>query len=138
MNVDKNCKECGCDKFRCTDYDKVTKTLSEVGWRFKRIHADHALEKAEWQLREIQLEESMKYMQQKTKKQTAALRKLEQRILKLGRRPYEEPRSAADIEPGDLLFRDTVVITRVEYSADRIVITGQFAPQETAPEITGM
>lgn len=134
----RDCPECGCDKFRCTDYEKVTKTLSEVGWRFKRLYADHALEKAEWELSKIRLEESMKYMQQKTKKQTAALRRLEERILKLGRRPYEKPKNAADLEPGDLLFGGTFVITLIEYNSDKIIITSRLVPTETAPEITGM
>lgn len=138
MTQQHNCPECGCDKFRCTDYDKVTSQLSEVGQRFKRLRADHALEKAQWELKEIRLEESMKYMQQKTKKQTSALRKLEERILKLGRRPYEPPKTAADIEPYDLILGGTVVVTKVEYSYDQIIITGQFPPKETAPEITGM
>lgn len=134
----RDCPECGCDKFRCTDYEKVTKTLSEVGWRFKRLYADHALEKAEWELSKIRLEESMKYMQQKTKKQTAALRRLEERILKLGRRPYEKPKNAADLEPGDLLFGGTFVITLIEYNSDKIIITSRLVPTENAPEITGM
>lgn len=135
---DYNCPECGSDPFKSKDYDYVTRRHNELVTRFKRIMAEHGLDQAEWQIKEIKLEESMKYMQQKTKKQTVALRKLEQRVLKLGRQPYEQPRSAADVEPGDLLFGGTVVVTRVEYSRDKIVVTGQFAPQETAPEITGM
>lgn len=133
-----DCPQCGADPFKTWDYDKITKEFKEVSERFKKVMAQHGLDRAEWILKELKLEESMKYMQQKTKKQTTALRKLEQRVLRLGRQPYEQPRSAADVAPGDLLFGGTVVVTRVEYSADRIVVTGQFAPQETAPEITGM
>lgn len=133
MTQPRECPECGSDIFKATDYDKLLSENLEIGSRFKRLNADHALEKAQWWLSQIKLEESMKYMQQKTKKQTAALRKLEERIRVLGRRPYDRPKNAADLEPGDLILGRTVVVTKVEYALDKIVITGQVAPEEKLP-----
>jgi hypothetical protein len=130
MSQQRNCSACGCDRFRCTDYDKVTKTLSEVGLRFKWLHADHGREKAEWELNKIRLEESMKWLQQKTKKQAQAITRLEAKLKKLGEQPYKEEGVAA-LEPGMVIFDGTTVVTRVEYKVPgTVVITGQVAPKD--------
>lgn len=127
---DRICEVCGSDTFKTKDYDKVVSERIEISSRFKKLNAQHALEKAEWQLREITLEQSMRYMQRKTKSQTSALRKLEERVKRLGDQPYSKLKTVANLEPGDLLLDGTVVITRIEYDHNQIIITGQIAPTE--------
>lgn len=84
------CESCGADPFKTIDYDMIIKEKYEIGQKFKRLHADHGLEKAQWILREIELTESMKYLQQKTLKQAAAIRNLEAKLKRLGQQPYRE------------------------------------------------
>lgn len=84
------CECCGSDPFKTKDYDKVVAERTEVGYRFKRLHADHALEKAQWILREITLEEGTKYLQQKVIRQSKAIQRLEAKIKRLGKQPYEK------------------------------------------------
>ena len=83
------CPECGSDPFKTIDYDKVVRERRELQMRFKRTMAQHGTERAEWVIREIDYEESMKYLQRKVLKQTNALRKLEEKLKKLGEQPYK-------------------------------------------------
>lgn len=84
------CPECGVNNWRKRDYDRLVAEKIELGSRFKSLHANHGLRQAEWTLREIELTESMKYMQGKVHRQAAAIRRLEDKLKRLGQRPYEE------------------------------------------------
>lgn len=83
------CPECGADPFKTVDYDKIVKENKEISDRFKRVMAQHGMERAEWTLQEIRLTKSMAYMQRKVLKQANALRKLEEKLKRQGRQPYK-------------------------------------------------
>lgn len=84
------CPECGADPFKTLDYDKKSSEMVEIGYRFKQMRASHGMQRAEWELREISLEQSMKWLQQKTRKQAAAIKRLEDKLKKLGQQPYKK------------------------------------------------
>lgn len=87
------CPECGADPYKTVDYDKMTRDIQQISDRFKRVMASHGLQQAEWVLREIDLVESTKYLQRKVKKQSEAIRRLEEKIRRLGVQPYKEDSS---------------------------------------------
>lgn len=84
------CAECGSDIFKTIDYDKVVKEKNSISYWYKKICAEHALEKAEWRLEKIRLEEGAKYSQQKLRRQAKAIQKLEAKLKRLGQQPYKE------------------------------------------------
>lgn len=84
------CPECGVDDYTVKYADKTLSELVEVSSRFKTIRANHALASAEWELEKISLQESMKYLQRKVKKQAEAISRLEEKIHRLGHQPYKE------------------------------------------------
>lgn len=90
-----NCPECGADPFKTVDYDRIVKEQQELENRFKKVLAHHGLRDAEWTIERIKLEESMRYLQRKTKKQAATLSRLEEKLRGLGKRPYEEEKRSA-------------------------------------------
>lgn len=84
------CPECGIDTYRAKEFDRLMSEKCELGSRFKQLRANHALEIARWEIRDIENTESMKWLQRKTRNQAAAIRKLEEKLKKLGKQPYEE------------------------------------------------
>lgn len=94
------CPECNCDRFKCTDYDKLLKEISEISLRFKKASADQGRERAEWEIDRIRLEESAKHLQSKTRRQSKAITRLEAKLKSLGQQPYKED------EP-DFVIRNT-------------------------------
>lgn len=86
----RNCPECGSDPFKTQDYDKITREMNELSSRFKRALASHGLVRAEWDLKEIELTEGMKWLQRKAKKQAQTITKLEDKLKKFGEQPYKE------------------------------------------------
>lgn len=91
-----NCPDCGADPFKTADYDKITKEISELSSRYKMLSANFGKARAEWEIKEIRLEESMKWLQRKAKKQAQAIQKLEAKLRRHGERPYvEEPEEFA-------------------------------------------
>lgn len=116
MNI---CPECGADPFKTADHDKMMRDITQIKDRYKRTMAAHGLEQAEWILREIDLVESSKYLQRKVKKQSEAIRRLEEKIKRLGVQPYKE-------DPPE-----TIQVTTMD---GRIT---EF-PINPPPEITGM
>lgn len=98
------CPECGSDIFKALDYDKVVSERSEVYDRFKRIFAQHAMEKAQWEIDKIRLEDSTKSLQRKVNAQRKALNRLENKILKLGKQPYaSEPNLAEELKNAGII-----------------------------------
>lgn len=83
------CPECGSDTFQAQDYAKVVSERYEVYDRFKRRFAQHAMEQAQWEIDKIRLEDSTKSLQRKVASQRKALNRLENKLLKLKRQPYE-------------------------------------------------
>lgn len=94
------CPECGSDPFKTQDYDKITKEIAEISSRYKRAHASWAGVSAEWEIKNLRLEEGMKWLQRKVKKQAQAIQKLEDKLKRHGERPY-----AAMEEPGEFTVR---------------------------------
>lgn len=132
----RNCEMCNCDRFQCKDYPKLTVELASVCGRLKSTMAYHGKERAEWEIDKIHLEEGMKFLQRKTRKQAQAITKLENKLKNYGQQPYKDEGVAA-LEPGMVILDGTTVVTRVEYRVPgTVVITGQVAPEPR--EITGM
>lgn len=90
MPRQRNCPECGADPFKIQDYDKIVREMNELSSRFKRVLANQGLARAEWDLKEIELTEGMRWLQQKTKKQALAITRLEEKIRKFREQPYKE------------------------------------------------
>lgn len=84
------CPECGTYVFEIQDYDKVVREHNELSSRFKKVRANHGLAQAQWELKEIELTEGMKYLQKKVAKQAESIRRLEEKIKRLGEQPYKE------------------------------------------------
>lgn len=101
------CSECGADSFKTLDYDKKVSEELELRNRFKKALAQHGLARAEWTIREIELVEGTKYLQRKTRKQSEAINRLEEKLRKLGSQPYKEDRSSV----GESNFDNTRWIT---------------------------
>lgn len=84
------CPECGSDSFKTWDYDKITKEQEELQKRFTRVMAYHGEDTAKWHIKEIEQEQSMKWLQRKVKKQAETIRKLEEKLRRQGEQPYRE------------------------------------------------
>lgn len=87
------CPECGVDTFKVVDYDKKVREERELRDRFKRALADHGKARAEWIIREIELDEGTRYLQRKVLKQAKALHRLEEKLKARGQQPYKELRA---------------------------------------------
>ena len=85
-----NCPECGSDPFKTQDYDKITKEMEELSYRYKRARASWSELSAKDEITIIKLEEGMRWLQRKVKKQAQAITRLENKLKKNGHRPYEE------------------------------------------------
>lgn len=83
------CPECGISSWVVKDHDRIVQEKLEIGQRFKNLRATHGRDQAEWDLREISLTESMKYLQRKVRKQADVITKLENKLKKFKQRPYE-------------------------------------------------
>lgn len=86
----KLCPDCGSDPFKQYDYDKMVKENGRLVRRLSEQAALHGVEKAQAWLGSVRHEEETKYLQSKVRKQAAMLKKLEDKIKKLGERPYAE------------------------------------------------
>lgn len=86
----KICPECGCDTYKALDYDKILRENASLCKRLTEQAALFGVKKAEAWLRQIKLEDSMKGLQRKVKKQSEALNRLEKKLIELGRKPYQE------------------------------------------------
>lgn len=84
------CPECGADGFKTHDYDRLQRENTSLSRRHTEQAALFGVKKAEAWLREIRLEDSMKYLQRKTKKQAEVIKRLEDRLKRLGQQPYKE------------------------------------------------
>lgn len=85
---DDECPECGIWTDRVREFDRMLTEKNQLGQRFKQVYAEHAQQIAEWEIRDIQLTESMKWLQRKTRKQAAVIRRLEEKLRNLGEQPY--------------------------------------------------
>jgi len=86
----KICSECGCDTYKAMDYDKLQRENTSIRKRLTEQAALFAVKKAESWLRELKLEDSMKYLQRKTKKQSEVITRLEDKLKKFKQQPYEK------------------------------------------------
>ncbi len=84
------CPECGVDPFFTQDYPKLTKEMDQLEYHYKRVRAYHGEASAKWDIEKIKLEEGMRWLQRKTKKQAQAIQRLEAKLKKLGEQPYRE------------------------------------------------
>lgn len=90
MTPFKICSECGCDTYKAMDYDKLQRENASISKRLTEQAALFGVKKAEAWLRQIKLEDAMKYLQRKTKRQSEAITKLEDKLKKFGQQPYKE------------------------------------------------
>jgi len=84
------CEECGTNAYKVHYYDKVLNERLEIGIRFRRMAAEHAQEKAAWELDRISITESMKWLQRKVKTQAKAINRLEAKLRALKQKPYAD------------------------------------------------
>lgn len=84
------CSRCGCNRPFHDNVEKAMQNNWRVHQEFKKQAAAHAMIVAERELKIMKMEEEQKWLQQKVKKQAAHLRKLEEKIRKLGGEPYAE------------------------------------------------
>lgn len=94
----KHCPECGADPFKQYDYDKMQAENMEVRSRFKSMSANHGLLQAQWTLKELGLVESMKSLQRKVGKQATVIKRLEEKLRKLGKQPYKEEEDVFEVK----------------------------------------
>lgn len=108
MTHQRNCPECGADSYKIVDYDKITKEITALSSRYKMLSANFGKARAEWEINEIRLEESMKWLQRKAKKQALAIQKLEAKLKRHGEQPYvEEPSEFTVLKvPGKLIVEE--------------------------------
>ena len=90
MTVFKICSECGCDTYKAMDYDKLLRENASISKRLTEQAAVFGVQKAEAWLRQIKLEDNMKYLQRKTKKQAVVITTLENKLKRLKQQPYKE------------------------------------------------
>lgn len=84
------CPECGADWFKTHDYDRLQRENTSLSRQHTTQAALFGVKKAEAWLREIRLEDAMKYLQRKTKKQAEVIKRLENKLKRLGQQPYKE------------------------------------------------
>lgn len=96
----KICFECGCDTYKAMDYDKLQRENASISKRLTEQAAIFGVKKAEAWLRQIKLEDAMKYLQRKTKKQAEVITTLENKLKRLKQQPYEKDR-----EPDEVIVR---------------------------------
>lgn len=82
------CSRCGCQRPFHDRWEEQSKRNYEYRESYKRAASAHAIEVAEKDLRILDLQESQKWLQQKVKKQAAHLRRLEEKLTRLGQQPY--------------------------------------------------
>lgn len=90
MTQDRVCPQCGTESWLFRDHERIVHEKLEIGSRFKSLRANHGLEKAQWELREISLTEEMKYLQRKVLKQAKAITTLENKLKRLKQQPYSD------------------------------------------------
>ena len=64
--------------------------LARIAKEFKRDRLQHAREIADRDLKEMELEERMRYLQSKTQRQARTIRSMEAKLVNRGQKPYEE------------------------------------------------
>lgn len=84
------CSRCGCNRPFHDNVAKATKTVWEIREWAKKQAASAASMIADRDLQILELKEGQKWLQQKVKNQSAAIRKLEEKVIKLGKLPYEK------------------------------------------------
>lgn len=83
------CNRCGCNRPFHDQIEQAMQRNFKISQDYKRIAAANAAALAERDLKILDLQESQKWMQQKVKKQAAHLRRLEEKLKKLGKEPYD-------------------------------------------------
>lgn len=86
----KLCPECGSDPFKSQDWDKMHKEMEELVFRYKRARSSWAELSAADEIQILKLEEGMRWLQRKVKKQAQAIQKLENKLKQRGEQPYKE------------------------------------------------
>lgn len=90
MDRGKTCPECGTKGHEQWYYDKLVSEGIERGQMIRRISAQAAVDRANWDMDRLDLVEQMKWMQRKVKKQAQAITRLEEKLKKLKIQPYAE------------------------------------------------
>lgn len=85
----KICPNCGSDPWKTQDYDKIVKEMEELSYRYKRARGSWAELSAKDEITILKLEESMRWLQRKVKKQAQSLGRLEEKLRSYKQQPYE-------------------------------------------------
>lgn len=83
------CSRCGCQRPFHDRWEQQSKINYLFRQDAKKIAASNASILADRDLTILELQEGQKWLQQKVKKQAAHLRRLEEKLRKLGKEPYE-------------------------------------------------
>src|ERR1044072_4693417 len=90
------CNRCGCNRPFHDRWEQQSKTNWTFRQEYKRTAATHASTLAERDLRIMDLEQEQRWLQQKVKRQTAQLRRLEAKLIKLNQQPYAKEEEKSD------------------------------------------
>lgn len=94
------CPECGSNIYFAEHFPRVRDENFRLKAEIERQAAEHAVEKARWKVEEISREEERTFRglrpnanRSKVERQTAVIRRLEQRLRDAGLMPYAEEKS---------------------------------------------
>lgn len=85
----RHCPECGSDTYFAQNFGRMRDKAARLEDEIRRMAARHAVEKANWELKEIEREVGIRFIQGKAHRQLLALNQLEKRLRDLGHKPYE-------------------------------------------------
>lgn len=86
----RTCPECGSDTIWAREFDRIQDEKSTLYDRFKKVMAQHGVDRAQWELEKVHHEVKTRWLQQKVDSQRKALNRLENKLIELGRKPYQE------------------------------------------------
>lgn len=85
------CPECGARTGLARDHELLQNRTSVLRRSFHTNIARSAVEVADLRLRLMEYEQSESFMQRKVHRQAVVIKRLEERLIAAGKRPYEQP-----------------------------------------------
>lgn len=86
--MSENCTKCGSDSYEVREFPRLLARYDRLEREHIRTQMEHARDDAKFRLALWRQEESMRYLQQKTRRQAAVIRRMEKRLLALNKEPY--------------------------------------------------
>lgn len=84
------CPHCDSNIYFAQNFERVRDHAQRIEKEYKLQASRHAVEVAKWNLKEIEREESMKFLQRKNHQQRLTILRLEDKLKKLKAIPYGE------------------------------------------------